>query len=253
MNTSQCPSAGSSPDAVVAQINGKVDTYYSHHFFQLALKQETIGLSRFTPLGVGCSWFSDPAEWICVANSCEKRLNSGFYSVLDSLVHNIYEEQRYLAQALRKPNTMHSPDVISAFQDTNKITRSYKKADRRIRLSHMMTCLVDRLLWASSGETNYQSGPVQFPHLPYPDDSRFNEYSDFMQRWPQIVFAYSDALGKETSTEDSLVMSTHPVLSLYYTSVTSSKSRYLNTVLDNISRCALGLRALCHVSISLSV
>jgi hypothetical protein len=121
MNTMHDQTLASSSDATPALMKSKVNSYYSSRFFELALTQQTIGLSRFTPLGVGCSWFSDPAEWLSIDTTCNKCQDSVFYPVLDSVVHNILKEQMSLAHGLVKPDLKSSPDVLAAYQSIDQI------------------------------------------------------------------------------------------------------------------------------------
>jgi hypothetical protein len=222
-------------------------------FVYRCLRQETIGLALITRLGIGTAWYSRPEDWVSINSSLEKRRHSSFYHVLDSLKHNILKEEQQLSEELQKPLSLSSLDVKAAFQDISKIKRSTKLPDRRIRISHMMTCLVDRFLWASNpkqDECQPVLTPAQFPYQPYPSGDNFEKYVDLMKTWPYLVHTYLTALNAETlDTLAGIQQGDVPVLSLYYSMVSSSQNRIINTVVDNFSRCALALRALSHVSI----
>jgi hypothetical protein len=227
-----------------------IDNFFSPEFLDLALKHQSIGLMCLTPLGVGCPWYSNRQEWLEMEQTCEKRRDTPFYALLIALIRNTLKEEEKLALQLARPSNKlkkAQSDLYAAFQSLGEVERTNHHSDGRVHRAHIMTCLVDRLLWASGQDGSHLiSLPIQFPHHSYPEGQAFERYTTFIQSWSHVIQCYKQVL-HSSNLQAIPQHSERPILSLFLTMKSSSQNRILNTVLDNFTRCALAIRALTYV------
>jgi hypothetical protein len=218
----------------------------------LVLNKKTIGLSRMTPLGIGCSWYTDQTQWFDISATLHQQQPSEISRLLRSLVGNIVQEEDQLTTELMNKSTGPKSDVLSAFQPISDIKPSKRGSDGRIRRAHMMNCVVDRLLWASQSSGTTTTLPTQLPHHRFPEDALFSEYVEVMQTWHRLVWDISTGLDFKQVEFVSSDSTNNVALSLFKSVLSSSIGRKLHTLIENFSRCALGLRALSCVSLILT-
>jgi hypothetical protein len=229
--------------------DASIESVFSDDLINLAKQGQTIGLTRITPVGVGCPLYSTPAEWTVSHELSATETTSSLHRALKALIDNTFQEEKVLVKQIARSVRSSTSDVFAAFQNTAEIGKSSRNSDGRVRRAHVMTCLVDRLLWACRNQSaESPSPPIQFPHHAYPNDTNFNKYLDFVGEWPRLVAQFGSAMN-EMDLDISLETIAAPTDSLFYTMKSSSRRRVKNTVIDNISRCALALRTLTCVRI----
>jgi hypothetical protein len=224
---------------------------FSDEFINIARQGRIAGLMRFTPLGVGCPWYSNMQDFLAI----DENNSNIFYPTLKSIIQNILQEESLLLDQLHHPTNDPYTDVYAAFQNVFQVKASNKHAEGRIRRAHVMTCLADRLMWASNHVNGTSiSSPTQIPHHPFPDasDPLFEKYEVFVQDWPTVIRNYKNIHEKHRSNVPTILTSndTSPLLSILLTLQFSSKNRVINTVIENFTRCALAIRALTYVRYS---
>jgi hypothetical protein len=238
-----------SHEIALERLKASCEEFLTDDLRLLALSQNTIGLMKMTPLGISCPWYSQPNEWPTIFESLERReQHTNGFSTLTGLVWNIIAEERNLLTQLRGLSWQNTPDLYAAFQPLLQISKSRKVADGRIRRAHMMTCLVDRLLWAFQSPNEPPSTPIQFPHHSFPQNETFSYYVDLMQTWHKKIADVSDLLEAKKDSIASQEETGNVSVSLFRSIRSSTHGRKLNTIIENFSRCALALRALTCVS-----
>jgi hypothetical protein len=249
-------SIASSYHAVTLSQNNSVlsqkspEAYFSDDFINLARDGRSIGLTRITPVGVGCAMYSTPEEWATMQRSRDTNCNSRIYSTLVALAQNIYIEERNLVNHLSTSRWDRQSDVYAAFQSMDTITSTSRHSDGRIRRAHMMTCIVDRLVWVSTNTGSATiSPPTQFPHHPFPTGPHFLKYCHLMETWPHTIHEYASIL-HDCEADNLVNENSTPIQSIFSTLKFSSNNRIKNTVMDNLTRCVLALRALTYVCIN---
>jgi hypothetical protein len=235
-----------SHELALQKLNVDLDKCLPASWRHSALVKETIGLMRMTPLGISSRWYTDQSDWFSIAESLHQRESSEMFSLLSSLVRNIFQEEHELTTELFKKSDS-LPDVLAAFQPISAIKSSKRIPDGRIRRAHMLSSLVDRLLWASRPSDTGTPLPVQLPHQRFPDDDNFHGYVHLMQSWHRVVRDSWQSL-EFKQVEATSLDAPNIAVSLFQSVTSSSHGRKFNTVLENFARCGLGLRAIGCVS-----
>jgi hypothetical protein len=238
-----------SHELALERLKANCEDFFTDDLRLMALSQNTIGIMKLTPLGISCPWYSKPSDWTQLFDSLEqRRQHTNAFSTLSDLVLNIIAEEITLLSGIQLPHQKSFADVYAAFQPLGQIAKSKKGSDGRIRRSHMMTCLVDRLFWAFQPPNTSQPTPVQFPHQSFPHNEAFSHHVDLMHTWHKKIAEVSDLLEAKKDCISSQEETNNVSLSLFNSVRTSTYGRKLNTITENFSRCALGLRALTCVS-----
>jgi hypothetical protein len=244
-------SSSSSPvnsEFALEWIGSTTDDSFPEEFIELARRGHIVGLMRFTSVGVGCPWYSKLKDYL---NMNENWCHIPLYPTIAALTRNTFEEERTLVNELYHPSPDPFSDIYAAFQSPSEIGQTKKVSEGNIRRAHVMTCLVDRLMWVSNSAVGAViPSPIQFPHHLFPNlrEPQFEKYCTFMETWPRVVQTYKEALAQyplDAFTEG--ISGDDTLLSFLKTIKHSGKTRISHVVIENFTRCALAIRALTHV------